>query len=88
MKLLDEIARALGAEEYSSHLRYTVIDGRGGYFENVKRLLEFSSARIVLAGKGGKVCIEGEGLSLGKCFGGDVAVLGTIERVEREKCAQ
>ena len=88
MRLISEIVRAIGAEELSPRIRYTVTDGGGGYFQNVKRLLEFSSTRIVLGGKGGKVSVEGEGLELGKCFEGDVAILGRIDKVEGETCAR
>lgn len=85
---MGEIARALGAEEFTPRIRYTVTDGGGGYFCNVKRLLEFSSTRIVLGGREGKVYIEGEGLELGKCFEGDIAILGRIAKVEGEACAR
>lgn len=78
--------RALGADSLSSaRVQYTVVDGRGGYFQNVRRLLEFSPACIVLAGKKGRVRVEGQGLSLGKCCMGDVAVLGDICKIEREE---
>ncbi len=64
-------------------IRYTVQDGRGGYFQNVRKILEFSEERIVLAGKKDTVAVEGKGLSLGKCYMGDVCVAGEILRVER-----
>ena len=86
MRLIGEIVRALGGDELSMRLRYTVVEGGGGYFQNVKRLAEFSPSRIVLAGKGGQVLVEGEGLTLGKCFGGDVEIRGRIDRVERTSC--
>ena len=84
MKLISEISKALGAEGLAvSRVQYTVIDGRGGYFQNVKRLLEFSENKIVLTGAKGAVSVEGEKLSLGKCFAGDVTVLGDIRKIER-----
>lgn len=64
-------------------VQYTVQDGRGGYFQNVRRLLEFSEDKIVLAGKKDKVVVEGESLSLGKCYMGDVQIRGNILKVER-----
>ena len=64
-------------------VQYTVQDGRGGYFQNVRRLLEFSEQKIILAGKKDKVIIEGESLSLGKCYMGDVQIRGNILKVER-----
>lgn len=67
----------------SDRVQYTVLDGRGGYFQNVRRILEFSEEKIVLAGKKGTVCVEGGGLFLGKCYRGDVSVRGDIKKVER-----
>ena len=84
MRFREEIIRKLGGEGETSRIGYTVIDGKGGYFQNVKRLLEFSSGKIVLKGRKGAVFVEGENLSLGKFSGGDVAVLGNIMRVSRE----
>ena len=83
MRLFSEIAHSLAADGDSLRVQYTVVDGRGGYFQNVKRLTEFSETRIVLRGKKGAVSVEGEGLSLGKYFAGDVKVLGDIVKVER-----
>lgn len=82
MRLFSEIEKVLGAGD-SLRVQYTVVDGKGGYFQNVKRILEFSETKIVLKGKKGAVCIEGTGLSLGKYFAGDVAVAGDIAKVER-----
>ena len=85
MRLFSELSKALAAEGLNtSRVQYTVIDGKGGYFQNVKRVLEISDTSIVLSGRKGSVRIEGSGLILGKCFGGDVTVLGDIARVARE----
>lgn len=67
----------------TGRVQYTVRDGKGGYFQNVRRLLEFSAERIVLAGRRGAVVVEGKSLSLGKCFLGDIEVTGDIKKVER-----
>ena len=84
MKLFSEISKALKAEELTSErVQYTVIDGKGGYFQNVKRLLEFSESKIVFKGRKGAVSVEGENLALGKYFAGDAAVLGNIHKIER-----
>ena len=85
MKLFSEIVKALSAEVGTGG-QYTVVDGQGGYFQNVKRILEFSAERIVLCGKKGCVRVEGKNLRIGKYYAGDVAVVGEIERVERESC--
>ena len=82
MGLFSEVKKALGAE-LSAAVQYTVIDGKGGYFSNVKKLVEFSPTKIVLLGKGGKVSVEGENLQLGKCLQGDVVVYGKIIKTER-----
>lgn len=84
MRLFSEIANTLGAEEINSaRVQYSVVDGKGGYFQNVKRLLEFSETKIVFLGRKGSVCVEGTQLRLGKYFAGDAAVFGNIEKVER-----
>lgn len=84
MKLFSEISKALKAEELTSErVQYTVIDGKGGYFQNIKRLLEFSGNKIVFKGRKGAVSVEGENLTLGKYYAGDAAVLGNIHKIER-----
>ena len=82
MKFFAEILKALGAEA-GARVQYTVVEGRGGYFQNVKRLDTFTDELLVLGGAKGGVRVEGKGLSLGKYGGGDVAVKGEIFRVER-----
>ncbi len=83
MRLFSEILKELAAEGNSLRVQYSVVDGKGVYFQNVKRLIEFSERKIVLQGRKGTLGIEGENLSLGKYFGGDLTVLGNIIRVER-----
>ncbi len=83
MNLFQAILGAIPGEISSDRVQYTVLDGRGGYFQNVRRLLEFTPERVVLAGKKGSLSVEGKELSLGKCFRGDVVVRGDISKVER-----
>ncbi len=83
MRLFSEIEKILGGEEDSSRVQYTVLDGGGGYFQNVKKILEFSENAIVFKGRRGSVRVEGERLSLGKYYLGDAVVRGRIARVER-----
>ena len=83
MRLFSEIAEALAAEGESLRVQYTVVDGRGGYFQNVKRLTEFSDEVVVFTGKKGSVRVTGAHLSIGKYFAGDATVLGDIIKVER-----
>lgn len=80
--MFSEIAKVIGAEELSiTRVHYTVVDGRGGYFQNVKKILEFSESKIVFQGRKGTVCVEGENLRLGKYCAGDAAVFGNIIKV-------
>ena len=84
MEFLKEIAKALGADAAGAfRVQYAVLDGKGGYFQNVKRLAQFSETEIVLRGRQGALRVEGENLSLGKYFAGDLIIEGRIVRVER-----
>ena len=84
MEFLREIAKALGAEAAGAfRIQYAVADGKGGYFQNVKRLVRFSEEEVVLRGRKGEVRVEGRALSLGKYFAGDLVIFGEIFRVER-----
>ena len=74
----------MGGED-PARISYTVTDGGSGYFRNVKRLAEFSAQKIVLTGKIGRISVEGENLSLGKYFAGDLEVRGNISLVKREE---
>ncbi len=85
MRLKEEIFKLLGGEGEALRVQYTVVDGRGGYFQNVKRVKEFSAERIVFLGKHGGVRVEGKDLALGKYYAGDAAVLGDIRSVTREE---
>ena len=82
MRLFSEIVKSLGAE-LGAGVQYTVLENQGGYFQNVKRITEFSQEIIVLRGKKGSVRVEGKNLSIGKYYAGDVVVKGDIEKVEK-----
>lgn len=82
MTLFAEILDALSAEA-GFRIQYTVVDGQGGYFQNVKKIVGFSPTKIVFRGKKSGVCVEGEELSLGKYGGGDAIVRGKIKKVEQ-----
>lgn len=82
MTLFGEILNSLSAEAGAS-IQYTVIDGQGGYFQNVRRISEFSDTKIVLRGKKRGVSIEGAELTLGKYGGGDALVGGKIRKIEQ-----
>ncbi len=80
MKLFSELYQQFfeEGELNTSRIQYAVVNGRGGYFQNVKRIEEFSPQTLVFSGRTGGVQIEGEQLSLGRYFGGDVTVYGNI----------
>ena len=84
MRLKEEIFKLFGGEGDALRVQYTVVDGRGGYFQNVKRVKELTSERIVFLGMRGGVSVEGNALSLGKYYAGDAAVFGNILCVARE----
>ena len=83
MEFLREIANLLGAPD-AFRVHYTVVDGRGAYFENVRRMTVFTPTQIVVKGRRGGYLVEGEGLSLGKYTAGDLIVYGKITSITRE----
>lgn len=85
MRLREEIFKLLGGEGEVTRVQYTVVDGRGGYFQNVKKISEFSAQAVVLLGRRGGVRVEGSDLSLGKYCAGDAMVYGNITSVVREE---
>lgn len=80
MEFMREIEGALGADTF--RIRYTVVGGRGGYFENVYRLAAFSESEVVIRGRRETVVVSGEGLTLGKYHAGDLVIAGEIFKVE------
>lgn len=76
MRLVEEILRAVCGTD-PTRISYTVESG-GGYFYNVRRILEYTDSRLVLAGKRGGLTVEGRSLSLGTYFAGDLVVRGEI----------
>lgn len=84
MGLLSEIIKAL-KEKAGTGTQYTVLEGQGGYFMNVKKILEFSPERIVVKGANGRYSIEGKELFIRKYFEGDLSIKGNIRKVAREE---
>lgn len=78
---MTELLKRLGAE--AGMQVECVVAAEGVYLQNVKRIVAFSSEKIVLRGKKGAVEIEGAGLSLGSYDSGDVQVSGEIVRISR-----
>ena len=81
MKLLEQILSELGADTLKS---FSIIPSFGGYFRSVKRVLEYSSERIILELKKNKITITGDELTLGKYFEEDLLIKGNIKGVSIE----
>ena len=79
MRFGEEIFKLLGGED-PARIAYTV-SGGGAYLRNVRRIREFSAARIECAGKRGGIKIEGEGLEISKYAAGDVVIRGAVHAV-------
>ncbi len=65
--------------------RYTVVDGVGGYFENVLKIGEISTYSLTLLYKRGVFTVSGYDLEVTKYCDGDLAVSGVITKIEREE---
>ncbi len=87
MRLWQEIFSQLGdggTSEGVISLSYTVWEGKGGYFQNIKSLVSFSPQQIVFALRRGALLVSGEGLSVAKYCENDVIIRGNILSVARE----
>ena len=87
MRLWQEIFSQLGDGEGMEgviSLSYTVWEGKGGYFQNIKSLVSFSPQQIVFALRRGTLLVLGEGLSVAKYCENDVIIRGNILSVARE----
>ena len=75
MRLYDEIFKSAEGAALS---RCIIVPRGGGYFEGVKAVGDFSSERIVLYFPRESVAVEGEDLSIGKYYDGDLRLTGRI----------
>lgn len=82
MEFVREICAALGAD--ALRLRYTIVSGKGAYFQNVYRLAAFSETEIIVRSRRETYLVSGASLSLGKYEAGDLVIFGDIVRVERQ----
>lgn len=78
MEFLQEILSAAGADTLRA---FTVVPGFGGYFKGVKGVTEFSPGKIVLVVGDMRVSVEGENLTVGRYFMGDMFISGVISSV-------
>lgn len=83
MAFKTEISKLLSPLKYVSGLRYTVIDGAGGYFENVLKIGELSTYSVTFITKSGVFKVGGSDLKVVKFCDGDLALKGTISLIER-----
>lgn len=66
-------------------LSYTVWEGKGGYFQNVKSLGGFTSQEIILVLRQGTVKVIGRDLAVAKYCESDLFLKGNILSVVREE---
>lgn len=80
MRLYNEILKRLGdgEAELAAGARYTVLPGRGGYFQGVKTVSEFSPERILLGFRRAVLEVEGSGFVIEKYCDGDLELSGKI----------
>ena len=82
MRLYEEILRRMdGGEAGAASARYTVLVGRGGYFQGVKSVNEYADTKVVLFVKSAVLEIEGEHLKVEKYLDGDLELSGNIRGV-------
>jgi len=84
MRLYNEILKKFDggeAGELFAGTRYTVLPGRGGYFQGVKTVSEFSPCRIVVCFRHAVLEIEGSGFVIEKYCDGDLELSGQIVSV-------
>ena len=89
MRLWQEIVSQLGDGQPpagdAAGVIYTVWEGKGGYFQNVKSLTAFSPTEILLRLRRGELCVSGEGLTVAKYCESDVFIRGKIVGVQRKE---
>ena len=83
MGLIESVGQVCAEDTFPCEYRITVFGGRSVYIEGVKKIRAFASVEVVLDFKKSSIKISGEGLRLEKMCGGDVAVVGRIDSIER-----
>ncbi len=85
MSFIDNVKNCIGGEgspEFSS-FRLVSFGFNSAYFENVKRIISFSSVQVTLGLKRGEIKVSGEGLYIKKYCAGDVVICGKISKIEK-----
>ncbi len=84
MGFIDEIVKCLGDGLQKEPIFKAVFFGDTAvYFENICQIVSYSDNEIMLALKKGGLRLSGQGLYIKKYCGGDVAVCGKINKMER-----
>lgn len=86
MKIFQEIlAQMTEKEDLIFHgVKYVILDGVSGYFENIKSILSFSSTEIQLSAKKGVIVVQGEKLYIKKYCAEDLVICGNIISVGKK----
>lgn len=74
-------SQKIGGEDLFGGARYTVLPGRGGYFQGVRTVGEFSPSRVILGFRRAVLEIEGSGFVIEKYCDGDLELSGNIVSV-------
>jgi sporulation protein YqfC len=83
MGLIESINQICGEDAIPAEYRITLFGGGCAYVEGVRRIKSFSQTEIVLCFKRCSVKIKGREMRLERFCGGDVAVKGRVDSVER-----
>jgi len=84
MRLYNEILKKIGgenSEDIFAGARYTILPGRGGYFQGVKTVNEFSDTRVIVCFRRAVVEVQGSGFVIEKYCDGDLELSGKIVSV-------
>lgn len=79
MKLLQQLLNEMGADTLKS---ITLIPDSCCYLKNVKSVVDFSPERIVLKVGKSSVTVEGNDMTLGEFFEGDLIIKGGVKGVK------
>lgn len=79
MKLLQQLLNEMGADTLKS---ITLIPDSCCYLKSVKSVVDFSPERIVLKVGKSSVTVEGNDMTLGEFFEGDLIIKGGVKGVK------
>ena len=83
MNLFNEITKSLGFNEYApASFCFSVVGGYGGYFENVKKIVDIKRSCVTIKCGSVEIDVFGENLSVASFSGGDLSLKGKITKIE------